>query len=137
MHELSICYGLMDQVERIAAEQRAVKVVEILLRIGPLSGVEPQLLEHAFPVAAAGSIAEGAVLVIEDMPIRVHCEACDAESEASPNRLLCGHCGGFHTRVVSGDEMLLARLELEREEEAAIGGSSKTTEDTEYTEKSG
>jgi hypothetical protein len=39
--------------------------------------------------------------------------------------------------VVSGDEMLLARLELEREEEAAIGGSSKTTEDTEYTEKSG
>jgi hydrogenase nickel incorporation protein HypA/HybF len=42
----------------------------------------------------------------------VHCTECGAETEPAPNRLLCGDCGGWHTRLVSGDEMLLANLEL-------------------------
>jgi hydrogenase nickel incorporation protein HypA/HybF len=112
MHELSVCQSLLDQVERIAAEQGAERVERILLRIGPLSGVEAPLLRSAYPIAAAGTIAEGAILDIEPAPVRVHCVTCGAETEATPNRLLCGACGDWHTRLVSGDEMLLARLEL-------------------------
>jgi hypothetical protein len=37
---------------------------------------------------------------------------CGAESEAAPNRLLCAACGSHHTRLVSGDELLLAQVEL-------------------------
>jgi len=82
------------------------------LRIGPLSGIEAPLLMSAYPLAAAGTIAEQAVLDIETAPVRVSCDVCGAESEVPPNRLLCGQCGGFNTRLVSGDEMLLARLEM-------------------------
>jgi hydrogenase nickel incorporation protein HypA/HybF len=42
----------------------------------------------------------------------VHCKDCGAESDAAPNRLLCAACGGWRTRLISGDEMLLANLEL-------------------------
>jgi hydrogenase nickel incorporation protein HypA/HybF len=112
MHELSICLSLLDQVERIAREHGADRVERILLRIGPLSGVEAPLLANAYPLAAAGTIAEAATLDIESAPVRVHCTECGAETEAAPNRLLCGDCGGWHTRLVSGDEMLLANLEL-------------------------
>jgi hydrogenase nickel incorporation protein HypA/HybF len=42
----------------------------------------------------------------------VRCETCGAESVALPNRLVCGACGDWHTRLVSGDEMLLASVEL-------------------------
>jgi hydrogenase nickel incorporation protein HypA/HybF len=112
MHELSICQSLLDQVERIAREHGATRVERILLRVGPLSGVEGPLLQHAYPLAAAGTLAESAELVIEPSPIRVACSTCGAETEASVNRLLCGACGDYRTRLISGDEMLLASLEL-------------------------
>jgi hydrogenase nickel incorporation protein HypA/HybF len=112
MHELSICQALLDQVERIAVEHGASAVERILLRVGPLSGVEGSLLRHAYPLAAAGTIAESAELVIEAAPVRVACSDCGAETDATPNRLLCGDCGSYKTRLVSGDELLLANLEL-------------------------
>lgn len=112
MHELSICQALLDQVERIAAEHGASRVERILLRVGPLSGVEGPLLQHAFPLAAAGTLAESAELLIETAAVRVACNDCGAETPATPNRLLCGDCGSYKTRLVSGDELLLANLEL-------------------------
>jgi hydrogenase nickel incorporation protein HypA/HybF len=118
MHELAVCQGLMAQVETIAERENAISVTRILLHIGPLSGVEPQLLADAFPIAAAGSVAENARLDIEQQAVRVRCDSCGAETDAQPNRLLCGACGDFRTHLVSGDEMLLMSLELERRESA-------------------
>lgn len=114
MHELAVCQALMNQVESIAAERNARSVVTITIGMGPLSGVEAQLLKHAYPVASAGTIAEGAVLVIQDLPVRIKCNLCGCESEASPNKLLCTECGEWHTTLISGDELMLMSVELER-----------------------
>jgi hydrogenase nickel incorporation protein HypA/HybF len=115
VHELAICQALMEQVERIAREERAERVLSIHLAIGPLSGVEPRLLEQAFYVARAGSIAANAELVTESMPIQVSCNQCGQLSDALPSRLLCGHCGDWRTKLVSGDEMNLLHIELVRQ----------------------
>ena len=109
MHELAVCEALMNQVESIAAERNARSVVTITIGMGPLSGVEAQLLKHAYPVASAGTIAEGAVLVIQDLPVRIKCNHCGCESEASPNKLLCAECGEWHTTLISGDELMAFR----------------------------
>jgi hydrogenase nickel incorporation protein HypA/HybF len=114
MHELSVCLALIEQVQRIAAERSAARVSRIVLQVGPLSGVEADLLRNAYPLAAAGTAAEDADLVIEAAAIVVSCGECGAESAASANRLLCASCGGYRTRVVSGDEMILKSLELEK-----------------------
>jgi hydrogenase nickel incorporation protein HypA/HybF len=113
MHELSVCHALLTQVERIALERGAQQVTGIVLRLGPLSGVEPDLLRRAYPLAAAGSIAEQARLDIQAADVVVHCSQCGQETAATANRLLCGQCGDFRTRLVSGDEMILQSLELE------------------------
>ncbi len=112
MHELSVCQALIAQVEQIAAQHAAQGVKSVHLRLGPLSGVEPQLLQDAYPMACAGSVAAGSVLLIDLAPLKVKCQTCGAETQASPNRLLCGQCGDYHTQVVSGDEMLLMSVEL-------------------------
>ncbi len=126
MHELSICMSLLEQVERIAQEHGAERVERILLRIGPLSGVEAPLLANAYPLAAAGTIAEHARLDIEPAPVRVHCTDCGAETEATPNQLLCASCGSYHTKLTSGDEMLLASLEMSVPEASPSTGSVPT-----------
>lgn len=112
MHEMSICQGLMDQVERIAAEQKASRVDSIVLSIGPLSGVEPDLLNRAYEVARLHTVAEHAELEIETGPIVVECRSCGAKGEAEVNRLLCPSCGNWQVNLVQGDELLLLRLEV-------------------------
>ncbi|MEN8205285.1 MAG: hydrogenase maturation nickel metallochaperone HypA [Pseudomonadota bacterium] len=123
MHELAICQALMEQVERIAQEEQADQVLTIHLAIGPLSGVEPGLLEQAFYVARAGSIAARAELVIESMPVQVSCSQCGQLSDALPGRLVCGHCGDWRTRLVSGDEMNLLHIELVRQTRENTAGA--------------
>lgn len=112
MHELSVCYAMLDEVERIALEKSASRVTRIVVKIGPLSGIESDLLRRAYPLAAAGTIAQRAELEIERADIIVQCSECGVESHVPPNRLLCAVCGGFQTRIISGDEMILQRVEL-------------------------
>jgi hydrogenase nickel incorporation protein HypA/HybF len=119
MHELAICQALMNQVENIAAERNARSVVSIVVGMGPLSGVEAQLLKHAYPVASAGTVAEGAELVIESLPVRIKCTQCGSESDALPNKLVCKACGDWRTTLISGDELMLMRVELETAAEQA------------------
>ena len=116
MHELSVCQALIDQVENLAREQRARRVLSLVVGVGPLSGVEVSLLKQAYPVAAAGTVAEGAELELEHCPIRVHCRTCGEESVATANRLLCASCGDWQTDLVSGDELVLTRVEFLREQ---------------------
>lgn len=113
MHELSVCLSLLDQLKTIAGERGATRVARVELRIGPLSGVESELLINAWPLAAAGTIAVDAELTIENADVVVHCKTCDAETKAQANRLVCGQCGDFRTTLVSGDEMILQRVELD------------------------
>lgn len=112
MHELAICEAVLGQVLDHAAPRGPGRVGRITLRIGPLAGVEPQLLRAAFPLVAAGTRCEGAALIIEDVAVAVHCAPCGLTSPALPNRLLCAGCGGWRVSLVAGDEMLLARFEL-------------------------
>ena len=116
MHELAVCQALMEQVENIALEERAIEVTAIHLGIGPLSGVEPRLLEQAFSIARAGSIAAAAELTIKSMPIQVSCKQCGQRTEALPNRLVCGSCGDWRTRLISGDELQLTSIEMLKDE---------------------
>lgn len=114
MHELSVCQALVDQLRELAQRESAQRVTRVLLRVGPLSGVVPELLEHAFPIAAAGTVAEGSAIAIEHAGLRVRCRACSAETDAEPGSLVCGRCGDFRTDLLSGDELLLVSVELER-----------------------
>ena len=116
MHELSICQALINQLETLAREQGARRVLSLVVGVGPLSGVEAQLLKQAYPVAAAGTLAEDAELDIENRPIRIHCRSCGEDSDASVNRLLCAQCGDWRTDLLSGDELVLIRVEIEKEQ---------------------
>jgi hydrogenase nickel incorporation protein HypA/HybF len=118
MHELAICQSLMDQVESIAREREAQSVTSIVIGMGPLAGVEVQLLKNAYPIASAGTVAEDAELVIEMLPIKVRCSQCGSETDALPNKLTCKQCGDWRTTLISGDEMMLMSVELEKRKDS-------------------
>jgi hydrogenase nickel incorporation protein HypA/HybF len=60
---------------------------------------------------AAGTSCDAAIVEIEEVPVKVLCTICGSTSDARANRLLCASCGAWRVALVSGDEMLLARVE--------------------------
>jgi len=104
----------MQQVDAIAAERKAVSVTCVTVGIGPLSGVEAQLLVNAFSIARAGTAASLSELKVEHLPVKVRCNSCEQESEVKPNKMTCSHCGDWRTTLVSGDELMLLSVELEQ-----------------------
>ena len=110
MHELAICQALIAQVVDVAREQKATSVSDVYVRVGPLSGVESPLMQNAFPIAAAGTVADNATLHLESTSIRVRCGECGEESDARMNRLVCAACGDWRTTLISGDELILQRV---------------------------
>lgn len=113
MHELSIAQSIIEQIEDVARKEKAVRVASVSLAIGALSGVERESLEFVFPMAAEGTIAEGAALVIEDVPATLKCHACQAESDARMPLLTCGKCGSSDVDVSGGRDLVVKSVELE------------------------
>ena len=112
VHELSLCDDLLSQVMAIAAQHNAESVESVTVQIGALAGVEPLLIESAFELIKAGTLAEGAELILQTAPVIVLCNKCGAQSEVAANRLLCNACQSHETKLISGDELILASVTL-------------------------
>jgi hydrogenase nickel incorporation protein HypA/HybF len=112
VHELSVVQALLRQIEAVATAHSAAAVRRATVQIGPLSGVDPGLLASAFEAARGSGLTATTELVFESLVVKVHCRECGEDSTVVPNRLLCGRCGGYRTTLLSGDELLLRRVEL-------------------------
>jgi hydrogenase nickel incorporation protein HypA/HybF len=112
VHELSVCQALLTQVSEIVTDKCAADVSRITIEVGPLSGVDPDLLANAFAILRAGSCAARATLSIEATAVEISCLTCGGRSQTVPNRLVCAFCGGYRSRVMAGEELRLRRVEL-------------------------
>lgn len=111
MHEYSIVRALLERVEREAAARRATAVHRLTVRVGELSAVEPDLLSTAFEAYRDGTLCRDAQMQIERVPARWVCRAC-AQPLAPGAALRCVACNA-PARLESGDEIVLARIEME------------------------
>jgi hydrogenase nickel incorporation protein HypA/HybF len=81
----------------------------------------PDALEFAFGLVADGTVVAGAELAIEEIPVRVTCRACAAETPQTRFPLACPRCGSLDVDVVAGEELQVDSLELEDEPMAVAG----------------
>ena len=111
MHEYSIASSLLRMAEEHAAKRGAERVTAIELSVGELSGVEVDLLATAWSLVRERSVCEGVDLVIERVPARWVCRACERPIERG-RLLACEACGGA-AKLECGDELVLDRIEME------------------------
>jgi len=112
MHEI----GLMEQTLAIALDyahrDRAHRIEQIAMRVGVLSGVEPEALRFAFEILAQNTIAETAQLQIMSIPTRCYCHFCQIEFEPMGLGYECPQCQRWSTAILQGKELELASLEV-------------------------
>ena len=107
MHEHSLVRALLAQVERLADAEGAGEVEEIRVKVGPLSGVEPLLIETAFEILAPRTSVDKARLVIEEIPLMAQCADCGHEFQVPHFRFRCPVCDCRKVDVTAGDGFVL------------------------------
>ena len=113
MHELAITEGILAAAVPAAEKAGAKRILEIHLRIGELSGVLPECIREYLSIAAEGTIAEGAVLISEPIPIRIRCRTCGEEHEVTRGAFACPSCGSEAFEIISGREYFVDSLKVE------------------------
>ena len=111
MHEYSIVSALLDRVESEARGRSATAVRRVEIRIGELSGVEPDLLAAAWTTFREKTLCDRAELDIRRVAVRWVCPKCGSVLGGGA-ALRCEPCGA-EGRLAGGDELMLDRIEME------------------------
>jgi hydrogenase nickel incorporation protein HypA/HybF len=114
MHELSIVTSIVETVTASLNAYPDAKVVEVRLRVGALASVIPESLEFCYGIAAEGTALEGSRLVVDVLPVVVHCATCgeDAELEGVQS-FRCPKCGEPSYDLRQGRELEIESFEIE------------------------
>lgn len=113
MHELAIAKGIIDIISREAAAQRFTRVLAVTLSVGEYSGIVPECLEELFPLAAAGTPAEGAALEFAVPESEFSCLDCGYAGAVERKSARCPHCGGTALKMTRGREFYVESLKVE------------------------
>ena len=111
MHELSLSESITELVVEYARREGVGRVSRVVLALGAAATVEPELLKFCFPITTANTLAEGAELVIETIPLQARCDACG--TEFAPETLIspCPGCGSHARSILAGREMRVVSFE--------------------------
>jgi hydrogenase nickel incorporation protein HypA/HybF len=110
MHEMSITQGIIDICEKNAGGRR---VLSVDVEIGELSSVVPDAVEFCFEACSQGTLLEGARINIHRIPGNGYCLDCNTDTPLTALFGSCQKCGGYHIKVVSGEEMRVKEIEVE------------------------
>jgi hydrogenase nickel incorporation protein HypA/HybF len=112
MHEISLVRTIFKTLEQeFPGKMEQIKVIH--LKAGLLSNVQPILMENAFQAVLQDEPGyQHTRLVVEVLPIIVHCDKCNLDHEVTQNRFVCA-CGLPSNNIIQGTELLISRVELE------------------------
>lgn len=113
MHELGIVMHIVDQVEKVAAENDVKKVLKLTLEIGEVSSIVPELFTECFEWAKKRTEhlreTELELIVLEAVS---YCRTCKNTYKTTTYAKECPHCGGNDTYLVTGNEMNIKDMEV-------------------------
>ena len=112
MHEVSIAENIIDIIKCSLNTEQFSQILSLHLKVGPLSGVDPEALKFALESIAEGTLIENAAINIEVTEIQGFCFKCGGEFNASDIRFICPLCGSNEVKIVSGNELEIIDLEV-------------------------
>ncbi len=128
MHELSLAQGLMDQLQALAAEHKAERILRLSVTIGSFSGIVVDSFTFGFDALKLDNpLTREAVLEIEVPPPLYRCLDCkqtfiQEQEEDDVGFGLpytgfisrsCAGCGSQRLSPEGGDELILKQVEME------------------------
>lgn len=104
--------GRSDRAGGEPNESGLDRVTLVTIEIGPLSGVEAELVQTAFDRLACPRGLTRAALAIDQVPLTIRCQSCGVASDQLTATFRCRDCGGHRVTVERGDSVILKSIEL-------------------------
>jgi hydrogenase nickel incorporation protein HypA/HybF len=112
MHEYSLVQALLSRIADEARGRGALRVHAVKVRLGELSGVEPDLFTAAWEIARAGTPCAAAELRLDRITAVWSCPRC--REVFPPGAVLrCAECREPAVLNDGADALTLEQLELE------------------------
>ena len=112
MHEAGIIQSVLTSAEEAAHSAGAVQITVIRLRIGKLTGVVDEALQHAFQVLKLNTIASGSILEVSYITGKAWCASCRKEFTTDDLLCICPVCGTSSLDITSVMEMNIVTIDV-------------------------
>jgi hydrogenase nickel incorporation protein HypA/HybF len=122
MHDVTAAQRIAGTVLQTAQHQGAECVERVEIALGAMTMIDPEQLEFWLEQVLRGTVAEGAEVRIEQLPLRVRCKACDYEGEVEvpddpiyhlmPYVPECPECGSDELEVLGGDACVVRGMRV-------------------------
>jgi len=110
---LSIAESLLSVAIESCKEKGFSRIGSVKVQIGKASGVMTDALLFGFDALKEGTVADQAVLEVEEVPVAGHCNDCGRDFTVEESYVLsCPHCGGLSYVLKSGRELMITELEV-------------------------
>jgi hydrogenase nickel incorporation protein HypA/HybF len=104
---------MCEAIARTVADRAAGRPVRsVTVRIGYLRQVVPETLTFCWDMVTRTTALDGVELNVEHVPAVVACDTCATLTTIEAPVLACGSCGDRSVSLRSGDELIVASLEL-------------------------
>ena len=119
MHELGIVVKVLEQVDEVAEQYKAEKIMKVTMEVGEVSTIVPDLFTDAFNWARKktrfAQEAELEMIIIEG---RTYCRACGETYRTTEYGKKCPHCGSPETYLLTGDQVIIKDISAVFDQEA-------------------
>ncbi|MBQ9419287.1 MAG: hydrogenase maturation nickel metallochaperone HypA [Synergistaceae bacterium] len=112
MYEFSLTNSITRSIVNLCRQSGWSKIYRVMIRVGGMRKVNPELMSFIFSAAAKDTPAEGAVMSVMVIPVTLHCYACGRTNTREDTQFLCPSCGSRNVQLLSGLEFNLEALEV-------------------------
>lgn len=122
MHDVTAAQRIASTVLEAAREQGAERVERVQIALGAMTMIDAEQLDFWLEQIFRGTVAEGAEVEIEQLPLRVRCAECGREGEVEvpedpiyhlmPYVPACPECGSDQLEVLGGDACVVQAIRV-------------------------
>ncbi|MDR3265122.1 MAG: hydrogenase maturation nickel metallochaperone HypA [Synergistaceae bacterium] len=113
MHELSMAEAINNTIRELCERSGWLRARRVILKVGRMRQVDPELLAFAFEVVARGTPSEGAELSVLELPTVFRCGACGKKTTTEGTAFVCMNCGSTNVELLSGMELTIESMEVD------------------------
>lgn len=113
MHELTLLFGVAEQVERVVKENDIDHVDAVVLEVGEATTVVPEFLIDGYSVISDDyDFLRGSQLIVNTVTAVGRCRECGREFPIVVNKGLCPDCGSFDKDIIEGTDFLIKEVRI-------------------------
>jgi hydrogenase nickel incorporation protein HypA/HybF len=113
MHELSIAQEIVEIIKQSVPNDQWHLIISVKLELGIFSNILADSLLFCYEASVNNTEIEKAKLIIEEIPLTIHCQSCFSDTVSEDFLFYCPKCLNPNISFLTGQEMKLTEIELQ------------------------